>query len=235
MSRESRNKRQLHKVNDILRVRRGELKRHAQFFEDNLVDKRVTYYFNSKGVPKRRSIYFYKRNFMHLCGISRYHNGWKGFYEDCLDNRLKTSKALSLQPKYVEPKIDALEDLPKLLDKEHVGFSDGAVVHKNTNYGELVRTRQDLVALGTVEDRTTKNQVPISLINLEASQEGMRKATSDWSKVYSIRVEDIPDNEINMYQKERELDRENKAKRDIANYKNRQKQLQANKEKSNIG
>lgn len=230
MAREGRFK----SINEIMIERRGDLYRSSHMYKDNFADKRVTYYFFSKGVPKRRTIYFYKRNFMHLCGVSRYPGGWKKFYRDCLESKIRTSKARSIQPKYVTPKIDALESLPKLLNRKYVGFSDDSVVHKRTNYGELVRTREDMLALGTVEDRATGNQVPISLINLEVSNDGMKKATSNWNKVSQIKVRDIEKDETDTYQEERERDKEMRVKQEVANYKNKQKQKKKNKESKGV-
>jgi len=207
-------------------TKRGDLYRHANTYQELFANKRVTYYFYSKGVPKRRTIYFYERNFMHLCGVNKYQGGWFGFYQDCKNNRLKTSKVYTLQPKYVEPKITALEGLPKLLEREYVGFSDDSVVHRSTNYGEMVRTHKNLVALGTVEDEVTKNQVPLSLINLDVCTDGMRKSTSNWSKVASVRVDDIAEEDVNMYQQERNRDKQMRKKTQQATLRNQQKQRQ---------
>lgn len=225
-------KRRVTNINSILRKKRGELQRHFKFFDENLANKRVTYYFNSKGIPKRRTIYFYKRNFMHLCGVTKYVSGATGFYKDCAEGTLKTSRSWSYNPKLVPTKIEALGNLPKLLEQKFVGFSDDTVVHKKVNYGEMVRTKEDLIALGTVEDRATKNQVPISLINLEVSDSGMKKATSNWCKVHSITVKDIEENDTHAYKEDHDLDiiMEMKSERSVK--KNRKKQLAENKKKS---
>ena len=199
-------------IQEIVASRREDLHKHAKTYQELFSGKKVTYYFYSKGVPKRRTICFYRRNFMHLCGVHRYEGGWKKFYKDCIKGRIKTGTAFSLRKAYVEAKIDALAGLPKLLEQGYVGFSDDAVVHKGTNYGEMVRTQEDMIALGTIEDEVTKNQVPISLINIEVSTQDMKKATSNWSKVSMIKVESLESKEFGLYEVERERDEEMREK-----------------------
>lgn len=169
---------------------------------DNLVEgRKITYYFHRKGIPKRRVVYFYGSNFMHLCGVHRYHKKAKGFYKDAIDDHLKLSKIATKRPKYVDGKLNSLKHIPKLVKKEELGFSEGTVVHKGTSYGEMVRTQSDLFALGTVEDRVTSNLVPLSLINIKVATDGVTKAVGDWSKVSHIKIEDMTEQELNAHNK----------------------------------
>lgn len=228
----TRRKRGIQSIEGIMTKREQDVYDTALMYDTQFANKKITYYFNSKGIPKKRTVYFYIRNFMHLCGVRRYVGGWKRFYRDCLKNNLRLDKVMSLQPKFVEPKLDALAQLPKLLDRTYVGFSDNSVVHKGTDYGEMVRTHKDLIALGTVEDSVTHNQVPISLINVEVSSDGMKKATSNWNKIANIKIESFnPEDskDTHTYTEERELDEKRRRKAQSIRDKNRHKQLQANK------
>lgn len=174
-----------------LRNNMGRITKGARLYEENVGGRKVTYYYHSKGIPKRRTVYFYRRNFMHLCGIHSYIGKSDGFYEDALKSEVKTSKATTRRPKYVDEKIESLKHIPKLVDREELGFSEEAVVHKGTSYGEMIRTQEDLFALGTIEDRKTGNLVPLSLINIEVRSDGVSKSIGDWSRVAAIRVRNM--------------------------------------------
>lgn len=174
-----------------LNKNRGRIIRGARKYEEFVGGKKVTYYYHRKGIPKRRTVYFYRSNFMHLCGIHKYYKGTGVFYEDAIGGRLKTSKASTRRPKYVDEKLESLKHIPKLVDRDELGFSEDAVVHKGISYGEMVRTKKDIFALGTVEDRKTGNLVPLSLINIDVRTDGVSKSIGDWSKVYAVKVRNL--------------------------------------------
>lgn len=210
-----------------------ELYQYAKVYDFKFSGKQVTYYFHSKGVPKRRTIYFLKRNFMHLCGVNRYPGGWRKFYNDCMGLKVRTGEAYAIKKEYVVPKIKALGNIDKLLRRGYVGFSDDAVVHKKTNYGEMVRTREDLIALGTVRDSKNGFQVPLSLINMEVSSDGMKVSTSSWCKVHTIVVKEIDSKNTGTYDVEHKEEDSKEVEEDKVSKKKHKIKKQKEKNRNN--
>lgn len=163
--------------------------RAARVYDKNYSGKKVTYtYTNEQGREDNLSIYFNKGNFMHLCGVVKY-EGYNAiqFFDDAVKGRLKKANIKIVSPRHFISKMKAVKDLKKLIVQENVGIVDNNVIYKQYDFGKMVRTKQDLISIGTVADSNNHN-VPLTLINIPLATNNMRKAINCFCPVTKVTI-----------------------------------------------
>lgn len=167
----------------------------AKFYQKYLSNKKLTYYYLDENLQERTFVlHFYPRNFRHLCGVAGYKRTRqlqaRDFYEDAVKDNLKEDGIQILGKGKFILKMESIGQLKNLIHPEKLGIVDGAVVFNGVNYGEMIRTKQDLMALGTVIDQRTHNRVPLSQLNIRQDK-AMRKVTGTFYKVLRMTIEPI--------------------------------------------
>ncbi|WP_375708941.1 PBECR4 domain-containing protein [Streptococcus dysgalactiae] len=181
----------------------------AQWYQNELTDRKVYYFYQDKGEVKSLEIQFQKRNFMHLTGIFPIKDGQTSekTLEDFIhgqgiyDNILISNSGATFE------KLQVLPDLKAIVDSSSFLFDDLSSIPKfhNINTTTAIRTDdKDLLVAFRTEDGVT---FPASLLrlkkklNLELDTQadekvilGVLSQSSSGVKIHSINQEYITDN-----------------------------------------
>lgn len=168
----------------------------AKVYRDNYCNKDITYtYINKDGMRDTLTITFMQQNFMHMCGILAYEGFYSGdFYEHALDGRLMKERFRIANVQHFVSKMKAIKNLKELMEQKDIGVVDNNVVYKRYDFGQMVRTKEDLISIGTVDDAKTRKKVPLTLINIPLATDTLKAAMSCFCPVVDITITPIHTN-----------------------------------------
>lgn len=156
--------------------------------------KRYTYYYRVGVKQQKYEVSFFKRNFMHLCGVLRYPGGSKAFYDDCLKQKLNVYKVGIGHPKHFMMKLNTINNLKLMTEASKLGITDGVICYKDRDFGQMLRTRDNLVALGTVQDSVTQDtNVPLSLLNIKMDADELTLLVKNYITIDKLEIIKIAD------------------------------------------
>lgn len=141
----------------------------AEWYQDELADRKVYYFYQDKDEVKSMEVQFQKRNFMHLTGLFPIKEGQTSekTLEDFVigqgnyDNIMITNRGATFE------KLQVLPDLKAIVDSSSFLFDDLSSISKfhNINTTSAIRTDdQDLLIAFRTEDGVT---FPASLLRLK--------------------------------------------------------------------
>lgn len=168
----------------------------AKVYRDNYCNKDITYiYINKSGGRDTLTITFMQQNFMHMCGILAYEGFHSGdFYEHALAGRLMKDRFRIANVQHFVSKMKAIKNLKELMEQKDIGVVDNNVVYKRYDFGQMVRTKEDLISIGTVDDSKTRKKVPLTLINIPLATDTLKAAMSCFCPVVDITITPIHTN-----------------------------------------
>lgn len=176
----------------------GLVRKHLKYILDafdvyhkHFNNKRYVYHYLAYGENRTQEIVFFKRNFMHLCGVVAYPGGSKAFYDDCRLRKLAVNKVGFGHHNHFQNKLKVIKQLKQLAQPQNIGITDGVICYKRTDFGTMIRTKEDLLAIGTVEDKLTKQTVPLSLLNVQVDRTQLRTLITNYICVDRLEIFDF--------------------------------------------
>lgn len=168
----------------------------AKVYRDNYCNKDITYtYINKSGKHDSLTITFMQQNFMHMCGILAYEGFHAGnFYDHALEGKLIKERFRIANVQHFVSKMKAIKNLKELMEQKDIGVVDNNVVYKRYDFGQMIRTKEDLISIGTVEDSKTRKKVPLTLINIPLATDTLKAAMSCFCPVVDITITPIHTN-----------------------------------------
>lgn len=186
--RKQRRKRDVYFDATLIRQNLNKILDAHDIYDKYFKGKRYIYHYKNKNQDASYEINYFKRNFMHLCGVLKYPGGAKGFYEACLERKVNVKKVGIGNVNHFKNKLKIISGLRSLAFAKSVGITNGTVCYKNTDFGTMIRTRQDLLAIGTVKDVGSKKNVPLSLINVKVDQTQLRTLLTNYINVDRVEI-----------------------------------------------
>ncbi|ELY5747380.1 toprim domain-containing protein [Streptococcus iniae] len=148
-----------------------QLQSMAQWYQEELTDKKVYYFYQDKEEVKSLQVQFQKRNFMHLTGLFPIKEGQSSekTLEDFISGQGKYDNIMISNMGATFEKLQVLPDLKAIVDSSSFVFDDLSAIPKfhNINTTTAIRTDdQDLLVAFRTEDGIT---FPASLLRLRKS------------------------------------------------------------------
>lgn len=172
----------------------------AQLYEENLLDKYITYIYRENNRRKEIEIFCGKENFMHLCGVKSYayfdginSKRAKEFFNHCINGAIEFKRCEIKSRQEVVQKLNALKNLADLVSPKAKMCGSG-----NYNYlkfDNAVRTNKQILALTFSQNRKYLFY-PSSSINLRDLNKNKSKSLSTSFKLTRIIIKDQDYNEL---------------------------------------
>lgn len=163
----------------------------ARVYKEFYCTKDITYvYTNEFGQDDELTIRFLADSFMHMCGVKEYKGlSARMFYSHAVKGKIQANRLVLITPEHFDTKVKALRKLKELSILDNIGVVNHNVVYRQYDFGQMIRTKEDLISIGTVEDKDN-NKVPLTLINIPLSQNRLKAAMRGFCPVKEVRIVD---------------------------------------------
>lgn len=177
---------------DVLKRNLKYVTKGARVYQEHYCSKDITYvYENEFGRELGLTIRYEAGNFMHMCGVKDYKGrSAEQFYNDALVGKILMSEVVLVTTEHFDTKIKALRKLKELTEVSNIGVVNNNVVYNQYDFGQMIRTKEDLISIGTVVDKKTKMKVPLTLINIPLSKGRLKAAMRGYCSVKKIIVKE---------------------------------------------